>query len=78
MRTYKGHTYLGPIITLDDLRTAHDQLAGLPGDTPILRAEDDGNEPDSYAFIGEIEIAWWDGEVQCDENTENARKAVFI
>lgn len=77
METYKGHTYTGPIHTLDQLRAVVAELADLPGDTPIRLAEDDGNDPDSYALVSGLEIAPWDGETQCEEG-DGARKAIFI
>ncbi|MFI6889934.1 hypothetical protein [Streptosporangium canum] len=78
METYKGHTYTGPIHALGALRAAVAELADLPDDTPIYRAEDDGNEPDSYAFLSEIEITFWDGETQCQADDEGAKKALFV
>ncbi|WP_405149392.1 hypothetical protein OG589_14365 [Sphaerisporangium sp. NBC_01403] len=78
METYKGHTYIGLDHTLGGLRAALNQLTDLPDDTPIRRADDDANDPDSYALIDELEVAFWDGEVQCEEGDEGARKALFI
>lgn len=78
MQSYKGHTFINLDHTLGGLRAALAQIADLPDDTPIRHAEDDANDPDSYALIGELEIAHWDGEVQCEESDEGARKALFI
>lgn len=75
---YKGHEFINVNQTLGGLRAALAQLADLPDDTPVLRAEDDSNDPDSFAFIAELEIAPWDGETQCEAGDEGARKALFI
>ncbi|MEU8199336.1 hypothetical protein AB0C10_36685 [Microbispora amethystogenes] len=77
MRTYKGHTYIN-LVTLGGLRAALAQVADLPDDTPLLHATDDANEDDSYESVSELEIAWWDGEVQCEEGDEDAVKALFL
>ncbi|MGW0587497.1 hypothetical protein [Streptosporangium sp. NPDC002607] len=71
-------TFLGQVLTLADLRAAVAKLADLPDDTRVLRAEDDGNDPDSYVHIGDLQITHWDGEVQCQEGDEDAKKALFV
>ncbi|MFS1305117.1 hypothetical protein [Streptosporangium longisporum] len=76
--TYKGHNYSGPINTLGDLRAALARITDMPDDTPVLRAEDDGNEPDSYTSVRDMEITFWDGETQCDKGDEDAREALFV
>lgn len=78
METYKGHQYTGPIHTLDQLRAAVAQVADLPGTTRIYRTEDDANQDDSYTLVNELEIAYWDGEVQCEADDEGAVKALFL
>ncbi len=78
MHTYKGHTSINTLCTLGGLRAALAQVADLPDDTLVLHAEDDSNDPDSYTSVDEIVIAPWDGETQCEEDDEDARKALFI
>ncbi len=78
MHTYKGHTSINTLCTLGGLRAALAQVADLPDDTPIRHTKNDANRPKSYALIEELEIAPWDGEVQCEENTPGAVKALFL
>ena len=77
--TYRGHTHINVApVNLGGLRAALAQVADLPDDTPLFHPEDDSNDPDSYWPISEIVVAPWDGEVQCEADDEDARKALFI
>ncbi|MFF4417454.1 hypothetical protein ACFYY8_33435 [Streptosporangium sp. NPDC001559] len=60
----ENHTSIGDGLTLGRLRAALAKIDHLPDNTPVLRGEDDGNEPDSYAQIKDLEVAYWDGETQ--------------
>jgi hypothetical protein len=77
MENYKGSEF-APIYNLGALRAAVAQLADLPDETPLLRAEDDGNEDDSYSTLSEIQVEFWDGETQCAADDDGARKALFV
>lgn len=76
------------IYTLDGLRAAIAKLDDLPGDTPIVVAENDGNEEDSYSWIHDIDVALWDETIRYElpgthpdgkeQAPEDAVKAIFI
>jgi len=45
--------------------------------TNLAFDEDDANDEDSYG-VAELEVAWWNGEIQVEEGDKDARKAIFI
>lgn len=66
-----------PIGSLAELRDAISKLDGLPGDTSVWRTDDASNHEDSFDFA-ELQVAWWNGEIQCEEGDDDARKALFV
>jgi hypothetical protein len=72
-----GEGSFHPIGSLAELRDATAKLADLPGDMPVWRTEDGSNDEDSFDFA-ELQVAWWDGAVQCEEGDKGARKALFV
>lgn len=74
--------------TLGQLRDQLAKLDDLPAETPLVIAMDDGNEEDSYGWIGDIDIALWDQFVRYElpdgpggkreAAPDDAEKAIFI
>ncbi|MFD1547049.1 hypothetical protein [Nonomuraea guangzhouensis] len=67
-----------PIGRLADLRDTLAKLGGLPGETFSYRTDDNSNHEDSYESAHEVQVAWWDGQVQCEPDAQGARQALFI
>lgn len=65
-----------PISRLTELREAIASLAGLPGDTSVSTYED-GDDEDPFVFA-ELQVARWNGEIQCEEGDEGASTALFV
>jgi hypothetical protein len=71
-----GEGSVRPISRLTDLREAIASLDGLPGDTSVSTFED-GDEEDPFVFA-ELQVACWNGEIQCEEGDEGASTALFV
>lgn len=72
-----GEGAFHPIAILAGLREAIAKLDDLPGDTSVWRTTDDSNDQDSFDFA-ELQVAFWNGEVQCEGDDDGAMRALFV
>lgn len=71
-----GEGSFHPIGRLAELRDAITKLADLPGGMSVRKTTDSSNDQDSFDFA-ELQVACWNGEVQCEDD-DGAKKALFV